>query len=217
MKKPLQVALVGAGSFGDSPLARVSGLAEILGPVKAPSLRVASRIANNLRAGRAVPDYREFEGCPVVLISVPDPMAAAIISEMARAGLDWTGKVVVLCSNRLGMKELSPLCQLGAVTGSLAVVSGFESHWYLLEGERPVERQIRPMLVKPSVRVTLIASGEKGRYISGLDSVASQFVPLLVKAVDSLRLAGLGNTEAFAILEKQLLRTVRSYFRSGKL
>ena len=212
-----RVALVGAGSFGDSPLAGVGGLAERLGPVKAPSLRVASRIANNLRAGRAVPDYQEFEACPVVLISVPDKMSEAIIGEMALSGLDWTGKVIVLCSNRLGVTELHPLGQLGAVTGSLAVVPGFESHWYLLEGDKPVERQIRPMLAHHGVRVTIVAAGEKSRCVSALASMGSEFVPLLKTAADSLKTAGLENTEAAAILEKQLRRTLRSYFRSGKL
>ncbi len=216
MKKPPRVALVVAGSFSESPLARASGLVDSLGPVKASSLRLASRIANKLPAGRAVVDYQEFEACPVVLVNVPDEMSRAIISEMALAGIDWTGKVVVLCSNRLGVAELSRLGQLGAATGSLAVVSGFESQWYLLEGEKSVERQIRPMLVQRGVRVTMIASGEKARYASALDAVGSELGPVLKKASDSLKIAGLANAEALAILENQLLSTLRSYFRSGK-
>ena len=54
MRKGQSVGLIGAGKITDSPLERMWALRERLGPVKASSMRVASRIANSLRAGHPV-------------------------------------------------------------------------------------------------------------------------------------------------------------------
>jgi hypothetical protein len=72
MKKAQSVGLIGTGSLTDSPLTRFRWLSERLGPVKSASYRVASRIANMLRAGHPVKDYVEFESCELILICVPE-------------------------------------------------------------------------------------------------------------------------------------------------
>ncbi len=51
MVKAKILGLVGAGKFSDSPLSRMLLAGNGLGPVKAPSLRVASRIANTVWGG----------------------------------------------------------------------------------------------------------------------------------------------------------------------
>src|SRR5258707_15052502 len=98
MKKAQSVGLIGAGSLTDSPLTRFWWLSERLGPVKSASFRVASRIANMLRAGHPVKDYAEFESCALVLVCVPEECVAAVIADMLSSEVSWRGKAVVLCS-----------------------------------------------------------------------------------------------------------------------
>ena len=58
MKSRKPAGLVGAGGVNQSFLARMPALLEQLGPVKGSSLKVSRRIANGLRAGFGVADYR---------------------------------------------------------------------------------------------------------------------------------------------------------------
>src|ERR1700749_2670795 len=106
MKKAQSVGLIGTGSLTDTPLTRFWWLSERLGPVKSASYRVASRIANMLRAGHPVKDYAEFETCSLILIAVPDESVAHVVQEMLSSGIVWRGKSVVLCSTWLDSGEL---------------------------------------------------------------------------------------------------------------
>jgi len=69
--------LIGTGNLTDSPLTRFWSLPERLGPVKSSSYRLASRIANMLRAGHPVKDYADFESCILILVCVPEEKCLA--------------------------------------------------------------------------------------------------------------------------------------------
>jgi predicted short-subunit dehydrogenase-like oxidoreductase (DUF2520 family) len=214
MKKPPRVALIGAGKFSNSPVTRMRNLNAQLGPVKAPSLRVASRISNSLRAGHPVSDYRQFEHSELILVSVPDDMLASILAELAASLYSWQQKTVVACSDEACSGHLSDLAALGAATGTLAMVPGYEDRWCLVEGEKAVERQLRPVLGE--LRVTHIDASQKQHYLQALTAMAGQFMPCLRHASEALRNAGIPSPEVNEIVERQVTRTMRSYFRSGK-
>jgi hypothetical protein len=214
MKKPQRVALIGAGKLAGSPITRMRPLETQLGPVKAPSLRLASRIANSLRAGHPVSNYEEFEDCKLILISVPDAMLAPLLEELPGALSSWRGKIVVACSDTAGCEQLASLSHRGATTGTLAMIPGYEDRWFLLEGDKTVERQVRPMLAP--LRVTAVGPMQKKQYLTALDCMGRQFLPCLKNASDGLRTAGIPGGEVSEIVERQAIRTMRSYFRSGK-
>ncbi|MGI8741431.1 MAG: hypothetical protein ACR2NN_02455 [Bryobacteraceae bacterium] len=210
------VGLVGAGKFADATLFRALALAGGLGPVKAPSLRVASRIANTLRAGHPVPNYAEFEHCSLVLISVPDPVLADIVGELAAQSIAWDRKAVVLCSAERGSEELELLGLHGPHAGSLCTIPGFEHHWVLLEGDRLVESQIASLIDTRATRLTLIQPSRKPFYLAALACTGSLFVPMLMAAGEALEQSGVSATHASAILEKQIERSTRSFFKAGR-
>ena len=217
MKNLSRVALVGAGNFSDSPLSRIPDLAQHLGPVKAPSFRLASRLSNTLRGGHAVNHYTDLAASPLILLSVPDPQAPAFVAELAASGLAFRGKSVVICGERLTAASLDDLSALGSATGSFCSIPGFEDTWFLLEGGKVVERQMRPLFKNRGMRVTVVAEGSKAAYLAGMDQVGSAFAPQVKDALECLRAAGIKNSEAFRMLEKQAARTLRSCFRSGKI
>ena len=101
MKKAQSVGLIGTGSLTDSPLTRFWWLSERLGPVKSASYRVASRIANMLRAGRPVKDYAEFESCDLILVYVPE-------ETVPRGGLrNGVGRNLVAWQSRGSLEHLA--------------------------------------------------------------------------------------------------------------
>lgn len=216
MKKPPPLALICAGSIGDSPVAKIRNLAEHLGAVKSSAVRVASRVANILRAGQAVSTYEELNSSRIILISVPDAAIEATQAEMLGSGVSWSGRIIVLASNRMGCTELARLAAAGAYTGSLALVPGFEESWFLLEGDRVVQVNLRPLLASRGVRVTMLLPLRRAAYETALACAGVMLVPLLHDAVESMKAAGVSKGEADSILEKQLMRTGRAYLRSGK-
>ena len=216
MKKPPPVALVCAGSISASPVAKIRNLANYLGPVKSSALRVASRIANILRAGHAVGSYNDFNGIRIILISVPDSLVPETIGEMMGSGISWAGRTVVLSSNRLGCSGLAPLAEVGAHIGSLGLVPGFEDSWFLLEGDRVVVGNVRPLLASTGVRITTLVPLRREAYEVALACVGVGLFPALQHAVESMKAAGVSKQEADTILEKQFMRTGRYYLRSGR-
>jgi hypothetical protein len=214
MKKPPPVALIGAGKFASSPITRMRNLDSQLGPVKAPSLRVASRMSNTLRAGHPVSDYQEFDGCELILIAVPDDLLAFVIAELSAALFSWQQKTVVACSDTVCCEHLGELASLGAATGTLAMVPGYEDRWFLVEGGKTVERLLRPLLAQ--LRTTVIGAFQKHHYLEALASVNHQFMPCLKQASEALRGVGIPSPEVSEIVERQVTRTMRSYYRSGK-
>src|SRR6266478_5712496 len=136
MKKAQSVALIAAGRVTGSVVGGFGRLSERLGPVMAPSFRLASRIANRLRAGHPVRDYAEFDSCRLILVSVPDAILPAVVGEIAAANICWRNKSIVLCSASLDSGELSDLASRGASIGSISAIPGFDDPRYLVEGDR---------------------------------------------------------------------------------
>lgn len=216
MKKGQAIGLIGAGKITDSPLLRIWALRERLGPVKAPSVRVASRIANSLRAGHPVADYTEFEDCALILISIPDSLLSKIITELVPLPFTWSSKAVVLCSALLGAKDLDSLAANGASVGSLCAIPGFEERWFLVEGDKRVEAQIKGIVDSRRSRLTSLRPGCKPLYLTALDCTGSMLVPMVMRASDLLHRAGVSVTESEAIIHKQVERSMRMFFRAGR-
>lgn len=184
--------------------------------MKSSAVRVASRVSNILRAGHPVNTYEELKPSRIILIAVPDGAIAATQAEMLDSGVSWSGRIIVLASNRMGCAELAHLARAGAYTGSLAMVPGFDDGWFLLEGDRVVLVNFRPLLSGRGVRITTLLASRRAAYENALASAGVLMVPLLRDAVESMKAAGVSKAEADVILEKQLMRTGRAYLRSGR-
>jgi hypothetical protein len=216
MKKRQSVALVSAGKLADSPVTRFWGLADQLGPVKAPSLRLASRVVNTLRAGYPVEGYNEFENCRLILISVPDEIAPAIVAELFESAISWNNKAAVLCSTWLDGSALQPLAVLGASIGSIAPIPGFDDKSYLVEGNSRVVRESQKVLKRAGSRILAIEPPLKPFFLAALNCTGALLYSLLTATSECLRQAGVSQTEAATVIEKQIERTLRSYFVAGR-
>jgi predicted short-subunit dehydrogenase-like oxidoreductase (DUF2520 family) len=220
MKKPPPVALLCAGNLTDSAITRFRGLAPRLGPVKSSSLRLASRFANILRAGYPVVDYETFRECPLVLVAVPDALAADAIRDLSNAGLEWVRRCVILCSPALESEELTPLAELGARTASMCEGAAFNGRLFVAEGDREAIKQVRPLVEgamrSGASRVVSLPAGHKKFYLAAVACTGPLFTSLLNCAGECLKLAGVTATDADGMLQTQAERTTRSFLKGGR-
>ena len=164
MKKAKSVALIAAGRLTGSPVFGFRRLSDRLGPVMAPSFRLASRIANSLRAGHPVRDYAEFDSCRLILLSVPDAMLPAVVGEIASANICWRNKTVLLCSASLDSGELRNLAACGASIGSISAIPGFEDPRYLVEGDRLAILESKRLVEQGAPRIVAMERSLKPFY-----------------------------------------------------
>lgn len=216
MKQARSVALVAAGSIRRSFLGRIPLLASQLGPVKAPSYRVASRIVNSLRAGYAVADYRAFETCHVILVSVPEPLLEPTLEGLPEACPEWKNKSVVLCGSWRESGCLARTQRLGAAAASLEIVDNLKEHRFIVEGDAAAVREVRRLFGGQRTRVLQIDSSAKLLFQSGLTMATELLFPLVAAAVESLRHSGLSRAQAVPLVESWAQKSMRGYIKSGR-
>jgi hypothetical protein len=216
MKKAKSVALIGAGKLTDSPLSRFYWLSDRLGPVKSSSFRLASRIANHLRAGHPVKDFEEFQSSELILVCVPDSILPLVLAELASAPIDFNGKAVVLSSFWLDSNELHQFSARGAAVGSICPIPGFDDLRYLVEGDRQAVLSSRRLVEHRDRRAISIERCLKPFFLAALTWTGSVFFSVLAAAAESLRIAGVTPAVSAGILEKQVGRTLRSFARAGR-
>jgi len=216
MKKPTPVGLIGAGSLSDSPLTRFWALAERLGPVKSGSYRVASRLANILRAGHPVKDYAEFEFCRLILVCVPEETIPDVVSQMLSSDISWRGKAVALCSTWLDSSELRELSARGAAVGSISPIPGFDEQRYLVEGDSFAVRELKLLVEHRERRAITVERPLKPFYLAALTATGTLLFALLRVASESLHLAGISPASSATLLDRQLTRTLRSFLKGGR-
>jgi predicted short-subunit dehydrogenase-like oxidoreductase (DUF2520 family) len=210
------LGLLGGGRVSKSFLVRLRRLPENLGPVKASSHRLASRIANTIHAGYPVAEFEDLNHCREVLIYLPDAQLGPALEELQAAELDWAGKVVILCDSNLDSSELRGLAERGAAVASLNPLEGFEDRQFLVEGDRPAVRAARRLIEDHETKVIEIQTAEKSLLAAGLVFATSLFTPLAAAGVDCLRKAGVRSGPAAAIVERLVQKSLRGYIKAGR-
>ncbi len=215
MKIPSRVGLVAAGKINPA-LAKIHGLASVLGPVKSSSLRVASRFVNQLRAGRPVTSWPELSNCPLVLLSLPDDELEAELRAAAAAPVNWRGKSVVLVGGAGESADLALIAGKGAAVGTMEKMEGFHSNRFAVEGDRAAITEMKRFLRRLGASATEIGAGKKPLYMAGMAFAGTLFTPLVEASVDCLRKSGLSSQDAVEFAEACFLRTLRAYVKAGK-
>lgn len=216
MKKTPPLGLLAAGPVSRNGVARLPAVRNKLGPVKAPSFRVARRMVNTWRSGYAVREYQELENSRVLLIDVPADELEQTVNDLVQSAWDWHARTVLLWSGERDSSALAALAALGAETGSVHVVPGFEGKRLTAEGSRAAVREVKRLFVKDGWRVMELEAGRKPLYRAGLSFVDLLPISLLQASVDTLMDAGLSYVEAVDIGVAQMQRALRSYVSTGR-
>lgn len=212
MNLALQNVAVYAG--GNLSLSSVAGLARLngqLGPVKASSLRVASRISNTLRAGFPVAHVDSFADYALIALSVPDRIILGCIEELERSTLDWQGRVLIIGDTPRDSSVCAGLAARGAQVATFNVVAGMA----VMEGATTAIREFRRLLLPRSARVVRLASGGKPLLFAGL-TLASFTAHLAAAASDCLRTAGIEPGQARGMVHNLMAEALRAHTKAGR-
>lgn len=214
MSRSPSLALVASGPTRHNLVARLSRLVPLLGPVKAPSLRTASRIANSLRAGWPARNWTDLAGADIVIIAMPSArMFARTVAEMALLQEFWRGKIVVAADTPHGRQGLMPLVCQGAIAASLLSLDTVPPA-FILDTDRRTGARLR-RLIREAGGLTIEASEQA---YSAVANLTHENLPALFhSAMTVLRQSGIESGAARRLMEVHFHQALRSYLRAGRI
>jgi hypothetical protein len=207
--------VLGAGAVGASLIGRLPSKTRELGPVSAVSYRVASRIANTLRAGYPVRTANELGQVRGVLVHSPPEHMEALLGLLERAEIEWKGKALVFCDCSASRAVRRSFQARGAST---AVVRQFGIPGRLvvdgdngagLRAARRITRELRMKAVE-------ISQDSTDSFDAAVTLGSAAITPLIDHAATLLRGAGIGDPEAARIASSLFEQTARDYAHSGR-
>jgi hypothetical protein len=198
-------------------IARLPGLTDHLGWVKAPSYRLASRAVNLLRAGIPVHEYDDLTAASLIVVSVPRALEERTINELTLARLEWRATAVVVVDTLRDSTALKGLRDRGAVTATLHPVGGAEDRTLIIEGH-PEAIRLMQRAVEPETRraMHVITTPGKHRLLTGVEQATRDFLPIVASVTDHFKTAGLSKQQAETLAQTLMTSSMRSYFRAGK-
>jgi hypothetical protein len=200
MKVHKSAGLVGAGGVNQSFLARLPAALEQLGPVKGSSLKVSRRIANGLRAGFGVDDYRELEPCRLIWIFAPETALDFLTAELASA-VTLAGKTVVLCDALRDSLRPSPLRTAGARLVTMNCLPESSERKFVGEGHPAALAELRKLLALDRRKLIELRPATKPLYFAGAYLGSQLLMPWIAGAAESFRAAGFSRDEAVGAVE----------------
>jgi hypothetical protein len=206
---------LGAGAVGASLIGRLPSKTLELGPVLAVSYRVASRIANTLRAGYPVRTASELGQVRGVLVHSPLEQLETLLGMLGSAEIEWTGKALVFCDCSASHEVVRYFRARGA---SIAVARQFGIPGRLVvEGDEGAGlRTARRLARELRIQAVEISPGSGDLFDAAVTLGSAAITPLIDRAATLLRGAGIGDPEAARIASSLFEQTARDYAHSGR-
>jgi len=214
MRSQKPAGLIGAGGVNQSFLARLPAVLEQLGPIKGSSLRVSRRIANGLRAGFGVDDYRALGPCGLIWIYEPEPALDFVTTELASA-VSLEGKTVVLCDALRDSLRPNPLRAAGARVVTLNCLRESSERKFVGEGHPAALAEVRKLLAVDRRKLIELRPATKPLYFAGAYLGSELLMPWIAGAAESFRAAGFSRDEAVGAVEALGVRALRAYAKAG--
>ncbi len=209
-----RIGLIAAGGVNQSFLARMPALLKRLGPLKGASLQISRRLANGLKVGVGVSDYRAFEACDLIWIAIPETTLDAVVDDLA-GHIQLEHKMIVLCDVMKDSFRLSSLRIAGAHVASLNCVPASSERTFIAEGHPAVIGELRKLLRIDGRKLIELRSGSKQLYLSSIYLGMYAVLPLIGAAVENLRATGFSRIEAMSAVQALGTRALRAYAKSG--
>jgi predicted short-subunit dehydrogenase-like oxidoreductase (DUF2520 family) len=217
-----EYGVVGAGAVSASLIGRLPSGSREIGPVSAVSYRVASRIANTLRAGFPVRSADELNDVPAILFHSPPEQAESLLSVLDAAAIDWTGKALIFCDCSVPIAVRERFQLRGASVG-VAREFGIPGRIVLEAGKleagkgrdaalQTVQRIARQLQLK----AIEIPPASTDLFDAAVTLGSGALTALIDHTADLLRAAGIRDTEAARIASSFFEQTARDYAHSGK-
>jgi hypothetical protein len=209
--------VIGAGAVNASLIGQLPSRTHEIGPVSAVSYRVASRIANTLRAGHPVRTADELNGVPCVLCHSPADQAESLIGILEAAAIDWAGKSLIFCDCTVPNSVRRRLTARGA---SVAVAREFGIPKRVLveaeKGRDPALRTVLRIARQLHRKAVEILPDSADTFDAAVTLGTAGITSLIDTTAGLLRKAGLRDNEAARLASALFERTARDYAHSGK-
>lgn len=216
MNKETSLGLVCAGAVSRTPLVRLPGLAEHLGPVKSASLRAASRACNNLKGGKPVEDFETIADCQSVLFSVPDDELEPALIGLRPVREDWSKRAILVLRCAPASPVLDQFRARGASIGWFDAVPGSQDKRFVAEADSQALRVLRKLIRRDGVELLEIARGSRAHFKAATTGLMCLHLPLLAASIELLKRCELPPALVSEIADQLLSKSSRSYMRSGK-
>lgn len=201
MRAPRQVGLIVEGNSTQSVTLRITGIAEEIGPIKATTKRVARRVSNLLRTGRAIERYEDLEGCDLILMRLPDSQVKRVVAELTSSQLKLAGISFVLCESWLPSEVLNPLRKANASVATMVSIPSHRRNWFAIEGETTAGARIKRLLRKADSHGLDLKPGTKHLYFAATALAETLPRALYAAAQRAMRGSGLNGKHLYTLLE----------------
>lgn len=208
-----EYGIVGAGGVNASLLGQLPRNATALGPVCALSYRVASRIANTLKAGWPARSLDELAGTRLILFYSPRESFAALADALASSRLTWQGKSLVFCdcepleyAGRFRSLGASVACLRRSALPRRLVVCGS------VPAALSAAKLARELKMKPAI----IREDSEALFDAALLIGSAGLTPLIDSVARLLRQCGIREIEAPQLAAALFAKTASDYAHSGK-
>ncbi len=216
MRTPRQVGLIVEGNSTHSILLRLSGIAEEIGPIKATTKRVARRVSNFLRAGRAVENYEDLENCDLILMRLPDAQVRRVVAELTSSQLNLSGISFVLCETWLSSDVLRPLVEQKATIATTVAIPSSSRNWFAIEGQYTATKRVTRLLEMCESHAVELKAGTKHLYFAA--NILTETLPraLFTAGQRALRECGLNGNHLYVVLEEIAQCMIRDMTRGSR-
>ncbi len=214
--RTLPVGLVCEGGITKSYFGKLDGIVGRIGPVKASSLRVASRVSNALRIGTPTVNYEDLDGCGMVVVIAQPGGFASVLDELLAAQIDWNEKVLLLLDSAMDCEELSMFARRNAIVATMELIEAYTDLRFVIQADPRTIRRLRSLINDSRVRLFEIAAGTKALYFASMTITTSMANPLMGAGVECLLGCGMELSLAQGIVDQTLHRTQRAFMKAGK-
>ncbi len=209
-----EYGVVGAGALSKSLIGQLPRKARQIGPVVGVSYRVASRMANALRAGHPAREPEELNATPVVLFHAPDAQVRLVAQLLERAKIEWKDKALIFCDCDAPGAVVELFRSRGAST---AVARQFGiAGTIMVEGTNPALAGALRLAAALKLRAVEITPGTSDLFAATLTLSTAALTPLVNRAAAFLRSTGLRDKTAVRMATALFARTIQEYGHSGK-
>ncbi len=209
-----EFGVIGAGGLSKSLIGQLPRKSRQIGPVAAVSFRVASRMANSLRAGHPARNADELDTTPVILFHAPPDQARGIAELLEQANITWKDKPLIFCDCEVAAPIVERFRSLGAST---AVARQFGiAGTMMVEGTGPALACAHRIAGELRLRAVEIAPGSSDVFAATLTLATVALTPLVNRAATLLRASGLRDKAAVGMATALFEHTIQEYGHSGK-
>ncbi len=207
-----EYGLIAAGAVNASFIGRLPGKARALGPVVGVSYRVASRIANSLRAGEPARSVDELSNVRLILFHSCPAQHATLIGMLQQADIQWQGKSLLFCDSEwTGAEYFREASASVAKIRSCAFAGRM-----VLEGSNPSLAACHRLVRDLKMKAIEVDAGSAPALEAAITLGTGALTPLLEHTAGLLRRCGLRDGESLRLAAELFAKTTKEYSHSGR-